>query len=48
MSEGSCGTLVIKHEAVLRLLLAAAFGDEGSDVRAAANGREALQTSSEP
>ena len=43
MSEGSCGVLVIEDEAVLRLLLTAAFGDEGFDVRAAANGREGLQ-----
>jgi len=42
MSEGSCGVLVIEDEAVLRLLLTLALGDEDFEVRSAADGREAL------
>jgi CheY-like chemotaxis protein len=43
MSECAYGVLVIEDEAVLRLLLTAVLGDEGFDVREAANGRGALQ-----
>ena len=43
MSECAHGLLVIEDEAVLRLVLTAVLGDEGFDVRGAANGREALQ-----
>src|SRR5687768_6473672 len=42
MAEGSCGVLVIEDEAVLRVLLTLVLGDEGFEVRSAANGHEAL------
>jgi len=42
MLEGSRGVLVVEDEAVLRLLLTLVLGDEGFEVRSAANGREAL------
>ena len=43
MSECAHGVLVIEDEAILRCMLTAVLGDEGFDVRAAANGREGLQ-----
>jgi CheY-like chemotaxis protein len=42
MSKGSSGVLVVEDEAIPRFLLTAMLSDEGFDVRAAANGREAL------
>ena len=42
MLDGSRGVLVIEDEAALRLLLTLVLEDEGFDVRAAANGHEAL------
>jgi len=42
MLEGSRGVLVVEDEAILRLLLTLVLGDEGFEVRSAANGREAL------